>query len=47
MKVKNEILIIVLLILAGLYVYILVKYGNTPLSDVPFWVVWLLSGNRG
>lgn len=36
--------IILAIIVIGLFVFVLIRYGNTPLSDVPFWVAWLLKG---
>ena len=28
--------------LVALLIYALVKYGNTPVSEMPVWVYWLL-----
>lgn len=28
--------------LAALLIYALVKYGNTPVSEMPVWVYWLI-----
>lgn len=36
--------IILAIIVIGLFAFVLIRYGNTPLSDVPFWVAWLLKG---
>ena len=27
--------------LIGLYIYAAVAYGNTPVSELPGWVIWL------
>ena len=27
--------------------HVLVKYANTPISEVPLWVAWLLFGGSG
>ena len=38
-----ELLIIVtMLLLVGAFTAILVKYGNTPVSEMPIWVYWLI-----
>lgn len=38
-----ELLIIVtMLVLVGAFITVLVKYGNTPVSEMPIWVYWLL-----
>lgn len=34
-------IIITSLIVAG-YVYLLIKYGNKPIDEIPTWVLWLL-----
>ena len=28
------------------YVFVAVKYANTPVSEMPVWVWWLLGGGR-
>ena len=38
-------IIIVLAITIG-YVWIMVEYGNKPVSEVPAWVLWLMFQNR-
>jgi hypothetical protein len=54
MKMKDnltllEILgVIVVILILGLiitHIYVLVKYGNTPVSEMPTWVWWWLKGN--
>lgn len=39
--------IVVILILGAIitHIYVLVKYGNTPVSEMPTWVWWWLKGN--
>ena len=38
-----ELLIIVtMLLLVGAFTAILVNYGNTPVSEMPIWVYWLI-----
>lgn len=41
----NPIKVIMTLIAMGLIIFIIgvcVKYGNTPVSELPLWVFWLL-----
>ena len=33
---------VITICLAALVVYALVKYGNTPVSEMPVWVYWLI-----
>lgn len=32
--------ILIVFTLIGLYIYALIAYANTPISEVPFWVFW-------
>lgn len=34
----------VILILVICSIGVFVKYANTPMSEVPFWVYWLIGG---
>lgn len=39
-------LIILILILAFIifYVYVIIRYADTPVDEVPYWVIWFLYG---
>lgn len=39
------IVLLLILSLAGLWIYCLIVYGNTPLSECPTWVAWFLGGS--
>ena len=52
-KIENVIMVLVaviilLLLLAfvGIEIYVWVKYGNTPIGDVPSWVLFFMFGGR-
>ena len=36
--------ILLALIIVGLFAYVIITYGNTPIADVPYWVVWVFGG---
>lgn len=40
------IFILVILALCFGYGWVLVEYGNKPISEVPSWVLWLMFQNR-
>ena len=40
------ILLIIMVLVFILKIYALIKYGTTPLSEVPFWVIWLTKGGN-
>lgn len=37
---------IISLILFGVWIYAMVVYGDTPLSEAPVWVYWILTAGR-
>ena len=42
------VLFVVILAIAAiiLHVYALIKYGNTPVTDAPVWVYWILDSRK-
>lgn len=34
------------LALTALYVWIAITYANKPLDEIPYWILWLLWGNK-
>ena len=38
----NKILIVVTILIIAVYIAVLVKYANTPISQMPSWVFWLI-----
>ena len=32
--------------LSALYVWIVLTYASKPLDEIPFWILWLLWGNK-
>lgn len=43
-KIGSAIAVILILGLIIIHIYMLVKYGNTPVSEMPTWVWWWLKG---
>ena len=41
---KSYILMIISILLIIIYAVILFKFANTPVSEMPGWVFWLLNG---
>lgn len=46
-KIGSAIAVIFILGLIIIHIYVLVKYGNTPVSEMPTWVWWWLNGGNG
>ena len=40
------IITLIALILFGVWIYAMVVYGDTPLSEAPVWVYWILTAGR-
>lgn len=36
------IVVISALVMMGFYIWALITYGNTPLAEIPGWVIWIL-----
>jgi hypothetical protein len=45
LEILGVIVVILILGLIITHIYVLVKYGNTPVSEMPTWVWWWLKGN--
>lgn len=37
------IITIIALVLIGIWVWSMIRYGNKPVSEMPIWLYWLLS----
>lgn len=46
-KILGAILVIFVLGVIITHIYVLAKYGNTPVSEMPTWVWWWLRGGNG
>lgn len=45
-KIGGAIAVILILGLIITHIYVLAKYGNTPVSEMPTWVWWWLQGGN-
>lgn len=50
-KIKDNVVLIILAIAVlfgltafGFFIYALIVYGGKPITEVPFWAIWLMQG---
>lgn len=46
LRVVMKLLILLMVGVAALYIWALIKYGGKPISEVPTWVWWLLRSGK-
>lgn len=45
-KILGAIVVIFVVGVVVVHIYVLAKYGNTPVSEMPTWVWWWLNGGN-
>lgn len=43
MTLVELIITIIALVMVGIWVWVMIRYGNKPVSEMPIWLYWLLS----